>query len=194
LEPILIDLPDELHGPRVLLRPYRRGEGQEVYEAVRESRETLAPWMPWVEEHRNPRASESFIRRARANWEARSDLVVGVWTRDSGRFLGSTGLHPRDWAVPSFEIGYWIRRSEEGHGYATECVNVLTRFAFEELHAERVEIRCDARNRRSAAVAVRAGYTHEGTLRSCARSHLDELYDEMKFAVTLSDFLARDGG
>jgi ribosomal-protein-serine acetyltransferase len=168
LEPILIDLPDELHGPRVLLRPYRRGEGQEVYEAVRESRETLAPWMPWVEEHRNPRAS--------------------------GRFLGSTGLHPRDWAVPSFEIGYWIRRSEEGHGYATECVNVLTRFAFEELHAERVEIRCDARNRRSAAVAVRAGYTHEGTLRSCARSHLDELYDEMKFAVTLSDFLARDGG
>ena len=41
----------------------------------------------------------------------------------------------------------------------------ITRFAFEALGARRVEIRCDARNVRSQAVARRAGYELEATLR-----------------------------
>jgi ribosomal-protein-serine acetyltransferase len=37
-------------------------------------------------------------------------------------------------------------------------------FAFEALRAERVEIWCDARNERSAAVAMRAGFALEARL------------------------------
>jgi RimJ/RimL family protein N-acetyltransferase len=43
----------------------------------------------------------------------------------------------------------------------TEAVNGITAFAFHYLRAQRIEIRCDARNTRSAAVAERAGYTLE---------------------------------
>ena len=44
--PTRIDLPDELLGPRVRLRPYREADAQALWEAVDESRASLEPWIP----------------------------------------------------------------------------------------------------------------------------------------------------
>jgi RimJ/RimL family protein N-acetyltransferase len=64
----------------------------------------------------------------------------------------------------------------------TEAVNGLTALAFEKLGAERMEIRCDARNTRSAAVAQRAGYTLEAHLRRDSRAPDGTLRDSLIFA------------
>jgi RimJ/RimL family protein N-acetyltransferase len=48
----------------------------------------------------------------------------------------------------------------------TEAVSLWVKFAFETLKANRIEIRCDARNERSAAVARRLGFVLEGQLRN----------------------------
>ena len=90
-------------------------------------------------------------------------------------------MHPRDWSVPSFEIGYWLRSSTVGKGYITEAVEALTQAAFQHLHAERIIIRCDSRNVRSARVAERAGYTLEATLRRDARAPDGSLRDTLQF-------------
>jgi len=42
----------------------------------------------------------------------------------------------------------------------------LTKLAFEQLNALRVEIRCDDRNHKSSRVAERAGFQLEGILRN----------------------------
>ncbi|CAN5378007.1 hypothetical protein BH24CHL10_BH24CHL10_10060 [soil metagenome] len=73
-------------------------------------------------------------------------------------------MHRIDWTVPRFDIGYWVRSSMVGRGFATEATRRIADFAFAELGAERVEIWCDARNERSAAVAIRAGFTFEARL------------------------------
>jgi RimJ/RimL family protein N-acetyltransferase len=70
----------------------------------------------------------------------------------------TTGIH--------FEIGYWLRKSAEGHGYMAEAASLLTNYALNDLKANRVEILCDALNTRSASVARRLGFVHEGTLRN----------------------------
>ncbi len=85
--------------------------------------------------------------------------------RESGTLVGSSGLHRIDWEVPKFEIGYWYRTSFAGQGYVTEAVRGITKFAFEELMARRIEIRCDTLNKPSARVAEKAGYHLEGELR-----------------------------
>src|SRR5690606_11812221 len=73
--------------------------------------------------------------------------------------------HRMDWAVRSFEIGYWIRKDAEGQGIVTEAVNAITRYAFEQLQARRVETRFETENLRSRAVAERLGYDLDGCLR-----------------------------
>ncbi len=64
----------------------------------------------------------------------------------------------------------------------TEAVAAIARFAFEELNAQRVEIRCDNRNERSARVALRAGFALEGTLRHDSRDVEGALRDTQIYA------------
>ncbi len=162
-------MPDEWLGPRVLLRPVRPGDGAALFEAVDESRAEIGPWLPWVEKTLAPSDSEEAVRRAAARWRLREDLMVGIWDRDTGRYLGGSGLHRIDWAVPSFEIGYWLRVSAWGRGYAAEAVQTLCAFAFGTLGASRVEIRCDPENTRSRAVPARVGFVLEARLRNDTR-------------------------
>ena len=69
-----------------------------------------------------------------------------------------------------FEIGCWIRASAQGQGDVSEAVQALTRMAFSELQARRVEIRMDEKTLRSRAVAERCGFELEGVLRCDALS------------------------
>ncbi|HEX5158941.1 MAG TPA: GNAT family N-acetyltransferase [Ktedonobacterales bacterium] len=185
----LIPLFEELRGTRVIVRPYRLDDADELFAAVEESRQHLWPWMPWVNQHQTVEDSRDFILRTQAKWLLREDdLTVGFFEAGSGRYLGGSGLHIRGWDVPAFEIGYWIRASAEGHGYVAETVKLLTDFAFASLGAQRVMIRCDARNTRSAAVAERLGFVREALLRNELRTHTDsELRDTLIFSLIPSD-------
>lgn len=54
---------------------------------------------------------------------------LGLWAaeaKDTGRFLGWFELRPRQYARPEeVELGYRLRRSVWGKGYATECACAL---------------------------------------------------------------------
>lgn len=186
--PILLDLPDEFLGECVLVRPLRPGDGAAVWEAFEESREQISPWLPWVEKTLAPEDCEAAARRGAAKWQTREDLMVGVWEKHTGRYLGGSGLHRIDWDVPAFEIGYWLRTSAWGRGHISETVHVLCRFAFETLGANRVEIRCDGHNARSLAVPRRLGFVQESRLRNQCRDGSGELRDTLVFALTHDDY------
>ncbi len=162
-KPILLDFPEHWLGERVLVRSWRPGDGPALFEAVDESRANLAPWIPWVDHHPDIQASEETARRLAAAFLLREDLTVSIWDQTSGRLLGGSGLHRIDWQLGRFEIGYWLRTSAAGHGYASETVRLLTRIAFEDLDAQRVFLRCAVANLRSSAVAQRAGLNLEGS-------------------------------
>ena len=184
----LIPLFEELRGPRVVVRPYRLEDADALFAAVAESRQHIWPWMPWGDQHQTVDDSRDFILRTQAKWLLREDMNVGFFEASSERYLGGSGLHPRGWDVPAFEIGYWIRASAEGHGYVAETVRLLADFAFESLGAQRVMIRCDARNTRSAAVAERLGFVREARLRNEVRTHTDSaLRDTLIFSLIPSD-------
>ncbi len=162
----LIPLFEGLRGERIIVRPYRESDAQSLFEAVAESRDHLRPWLPFADEHQTVEESRDWIIHQEANWLLREDLIVGIWEAATNRYLGGSGLHPHDWETRYFEIGYWLRASAAGQGYITEAVQLLTDYAFSALAATRVEIRCDERNVRSAAVAQRLGFVQEARLRN----------------------------
>ncbi len=178
---------DELRGPRIVVRPYRPEDAAALKEAVDESREHVRPWLPFADDHRTVAEARDWIVRGMAQWLLRDDLSMSVWEATSDRFLGGIRLYPHDWSIGYFVIGYWLRRTAEGHGYMAEAVRLLTDYAFDHLNAHRVEIRCDARNQRSAAVAEQLGFVREAHLRGNLRQMDGSIRDTLIFALTVDD-------
>jgi ribosomal-protein-serine acetyltransferase len=183
----LIPLFEELRGERVVVRPYRESDAQALFEAMTESRDHLRPWLPFADEHQTVDESRHWINRQVANWILRDDLVLSIWEKASGRYLGGTGLHPHDWEIGYFEIGYWVRASAEGYGYVTEAVGLLTDYALDTLKANRLEIRCDELNVRSAAIPKRLGYVLEGHLRNHLATSEGRLRTTLVFSLIPED-------
>jgi len=144
--------------------------------------------MPWVKEWDDPDFGAIFVRRCQAKWAAREEITLGLWERATSTYVGGSGLHRIVWTVPSFEIGYWIRDAFEGKGLISEATAVIAAFAFDRLAAQRVHIRCDAQNARSAAVPRRLGFVHEATLRNECRRDNGELRDTFEFGMTPDEF------
>ncbi len=165
MNPILLDFPDSFDTERLTIRAPRPGDAPEVVEAVNESLDELRPWTPWAREPTTLEFQETRLRRAMAEWITRENLRLHVYLKGTSTLVIGSGLHRMDWYAGKFEIGYWIRTRFAGLGYVTEAVSGIAAFAFKQLRANRVEIRCDARNLRSAAVAKRCGFLLEGILR-----------------------------
>jgi RimJ/RimL family protein N-acetyltransferase len=168
--PLLLDFPDQIETERLIIRSPRPGDGAVINAAVRESINELRPWMPWAQVVPEVEDTETYVRSAAARFIEREDLGLSLWRKEDGLYVGGSGLHRIDWSVPCMETGYWCRTSLTGQGYITEAAIGIMRFAFEHLHAQRLEIRCDARNTRSAAVAERAGYVLEARLHRHVRA------------------------
>ncbi len=159
--------------PRLILRPPEMTDAKIVNAAILESIKDLSRFMPWAKTPPSLKDTENFIQQALDNLVAKKNeepyLPLFIFEKVSGEFLGSTGFHHMNWEVPCFETGYWLRTSAGNHGYMTEAVNAITRYAFIQLGAKRIAITCQMENLRSKKIPERLGYVLEGILKSNRR-------------------------
>jgi RimJ/RimL family protein N-acetyltransferase len=188
MKPIMRDFPYSFDTERLTIRGPLPGDGHELWTAVTESQAELKPWMPWAVNINDAEWYEVRVREGQLKFMSREDLWLMLLLKGTHTIIGGSGLHRMDWNVPRFEIGYWVRTAYAGQGYITEAVAGITGFAFDVLGANRVEIRCDTNNIRSAAVPRRLGFDLEGTLRCEDRHHLtNELRDTFVFSKIRRD-------
>ncbi|WP_216216041.1 GNAT family N-acetyltransferase [Amycolatopsis aidingensis] len=94
-------------------------------------------------------------------------LGGGYWAAEEkphGVFLGWFELCSRAGDRPGeVELGYRLRRSAWGHGYATEGARALVRKAFTELGVWRIYAQTMTVNQRSRRVLEKAGLRHVRT-------------------------------
>ena len=117
--------------------------------------------------------SAPFTREKAIEWVQR---YVDGWSDGScsgfsiqnpaGEFLGFAALVRVNTEGREGEAGYIVAPRARGKGVATKALRTLTDWALFELGLQRVELRMDAGNHASTAVAERSGYVYEGTLRS----------------------------
>ncbi len=114
--------------------------------------------------------AESVIDEFTLKWRAfattgtPSGVAFAIVDARSGELAGCCGVD--DWSKADVaQFGYWIAASGRGRGYATRAAILLTRWLFE-LGAARVFLTIVAGNEESVAVARRAGFVYEGTMRS----------------------------
>lgn len=114
--------------------------------------------------------AEAVIDEFALNWRAfattgtPSGVAFAITEARSGVLAGCCGVD--DWSNEDVaQFGYWIAPNARGRGYATRAAVLLTRWLFE-LGAARVFVTIVAGNEGSVAVARRAGFVYEGTMRS----------------------------
>ncbi|MFC5217551.1 GNAT family N-acetyltransferase [Streptomyces coerulescens] len=154
--------PVTLTTDRLLMRAVGPKDTHAVYEAVQDpdiQRWTTIP-SPYLREH-----AHSFTEQLVPDgWKYGSMLTWGLFLPEGEDLVGMLGLTMR--SMSEAEIGFWGTREHRGNGYVTEAVLAASRWAFVDLSIDRVEWRAEVGNRTSRAVAERAGFTPEGTLRS----------------------------
>jgi RimJ/RimL family protein N-acetyltransferase len=183
MDPILQDVPEEFETARLTVRAPRAGDGAEAHAAIVESAERLRVWIPWAKASMTVEEEEVRARERRIQFLKREELHFYMFLKGQDRLVGMCALHSMDWAVPRFEIGYWVRTCFEGQGYVQETVEGLTQLAFA-LGARRVEITTDPRNERSWRVAERAGFSLEGVLHNYERD-VDGVLGDLRVYVKL---------
>ena len=111
-------------------------------------------------------SAEDWAAESKRQQEAGEGLHLVIADATSGDLLGSIGVHDVNPVDRRGNIGYWLAREARGRGIMTRAVTMLSKWAFENLGIDRIEIPVDSQNTASRAVAERAGYTFEGVLRS----------------------------
>lgn len=149
----------------VLLRPWRPSDASFMAEASRD---------PAIVRYNGPPPDSledaiSVIERIERSWrsfEVHGDpagAAFAIVDLESGEPVGMCGID--GWSSTDVvQFGYWLAAGARGRGLATRAVTLMTGWLFE-MGAARVFLTIDAENTASAAVAGRAGFTHEGTLR-----------------------------
>lgn len=166
MNPLLIDIPNEITTARLRLRVPRPGDGPMTTRSVLESLAELKPWLPWATDAYNEESGEEWCRRCAAEFITRAQLPYMIQLGDE--HIGNISVFRLDWNVPGCELGYWLRTKFTGQGYMAEAVNALVEM-LRGLGMVRVNIRCDADNPRSSAVAARCGFQLDGVLRAACR-------------------------
>jgi len=90
------------------------------------------------------------------HWALRGYGLWAVEERASGVMVGRIGFwNPEGW--PGFELGWMLRRSFWGRGYATEAARTALQHAFTEMNQEKVISLIHPENAASIRVAQRLG-------------------------------------
>ncbi len=150
----------------VVLRPWNFSDAGFMAEAWRD---------PAIERYNGPAPTSvtdaiAIIERIERSWrrfEVEGDPTGAAFVivdAALGETVGMCGIdHWSSTGVAQF--GYWLAAGARGRGLATRAVTMMTGWLFE-IGAARVFLTIQSENAASAAVARRAGFTYEGTLRA----------------------------
>ncbi|MDV6289543.1 GNAT family N-acetyltransferase [Streptomyces sp. UP1A-1] len=146
---------------RLVLRTVGPQDTDAVYAACQDPDIQRWTTIPSPTSASTPGASPS--RWSRPSWADDSMATFGLFL-PAGDLVGMLGVTMISLGVG--EIGFWCAEEHRGHGYVTEAAVAVARWAFTDRAIDRLEWRAEVGNTASRAVARRAGFTVEGTLRS----------------------------
>lgn len=104
-----------------------------------------------------------WLSRAYRAFQANTGYSFAVALRPTDDLIGGMGLHPRPHHQKA-EAGYWIGKPYWGQGYATEALEALMRYGFEEIGLNKIYAHHHAVNPASGRVMIKNGMLKEGDL------------------------------
>jgi ribosomal-protein-alanine N-acetyltransferase len=155
-----------LPGERINLRPVRQSDAVDIYQGARNhaiSRYTFIPRPYRMDD------AVSFIHRTHVIRRKKKGYAFGIEHKESGRIIGMCSVFSIFENHRRGEVGYWVNKKYWGQGYATEALELILKFCFNELKLHRVVAGAFSPNKVSQQMLEKAGFKREGYLRQHAK-------------------------
>jgi RimJ/RimL family protein N-acetyltransferase len=113
--------------------------------------------------------------------------AFAIVTKAEGAFLGLVEIREIDREHSQAELSFWLAHRAWGHGYMSEAVQVVLRYAFRNLALNRLYAYHMQRNPASGRVLQKNGFHQEGLLRERVRKW-NRYEDVLLWAIVRSDW------
>lgn len=185
-DPKTIAVPMPILTSRLRLEAISPKYARQHVEALIESQQEIGRFFPWIHAPGalDLEARKKWLRNEARNFKSRKKLYMLAFERDTGKLVSGTGFHDINWAIPSLDIGYWVRTSCTGRGYATEITQALVKYAFDCLKVNRVTIFCDINNAASKRVIEKSGFRFECLAKNDAVDVHGKVTSSYRYAIT----------
>ena len=151
----------------VLLRAWRSEDVPAIVDACRH--ESIAAFLPQLPYPYTEASARSWLESQEPKRIAGESIELAVADSATGTAVGSIAAANVAAGQRTAEVGYWLAPLARGHGHITQALRLLTRWLFDELSLERIELFTDPDNAASQRVAARCGFKEEARLRSHVR-------------------------
>lgn len=162
-----MELPEQIESERIILK-YSDPTfelAKRLFEIVEKSRETLREWLPWVDKVNSIEDEfTGFLMHVQKKRKEKTGFGYVIFHKETDEILGCVDLIDINDTNKTAEIGFWLSNDAVGHGYMKEAVLALESEAFK-AGINRIAIRNDVENVRSANVAKKANYVLEAVIR-----------------------------
>lgn len=155
--------PIRLSGHLVQLEPLRESH----FAGLIESGADVRIWSHLPIDGSNPERLLQELKTALLNRTVGSQYTFTIIAKDTQRIIGATRFFDIFEEHRKLEIGWtWYHPEAWGKGYNIECKLLLLTYAFENLGANRVQLKTRTTNERSRAAIEKIGAVYEGCLRA----------------------------
>ena len=149
---------------RLILRPLTLADADIAYHGWTSDAEANK-YVSWLPHHSIDEAVE-WIKEIEWKYDDAGNVIPNdcyIWgfvLKDTGELFGSGGLiWEEDWQL--FQVGYNIMKTHWNHGYTTEAMRAILRFAAEALGIKRVSGGHAKENLASAKVIEKLGFVYD---------------------------------
>ncbi len=154
-----------LKSDAVYLRFLRRTDARSCFDAICESRTELEPYTFLSQVTQCLEDEQRFIEENKQARKLGRAYLFGIFDSQTKAYIGGVGYLQTSRISRVWEIGYWIRTSRAGCGYATRAIALSLPFVFEKVAAHKVCLRHTSDNDASRRIADKFGFVFEGTQR-----------------------------
>lgn len=118
-----------------------------------------------------------------------TDYTYFIQIKKTKEVIGCIGLAKIDFFDGTANIGYWISRMHQQHGYGSEALEAMIDLAFKKLKLRRINAAVFSGNPSSAKLLVKYGFKEEGFKKQAVRCKADgKIKDEYVYGLLKSEY------
>lgn len=136
----------------LILRPVRMGDAKDIHAYAGDKNIDMMMFLP----NETFEETKEFTKYSVSEWNKEKPKDREYVVLYEGKIIGGVNLELIE-DTDTYEIGWIIHPAYRNKGFAYEAAKALTEYAFETLHADKIQAHCDSRNTASKKLMIKLG-------------------------------------